>query len=123
LIARLQGRKKLLETVGFTSRQAAWITLVCLYSGLFTRHQVETFLGSSHPTSSRFVQRLLDGRLSGKPIARDLNKGGRRTFHVFAIRSHFLSGNSFGRSDGLRTSSHRSTNAEGRKLRPSGSRI
>ena len=84
LIAYLQGREKLLETVGFTPRQAEWIALVCLYSGLFTRHQVEAFLGSSQPTASRFVQRLLDTRLSGKPIARDLNRDGRRICHLFA---------------------------------------
>ena len=84
LIAHLQGREKLLETVGFTPRQAEWITLVCLHSGLFTRRQVEAFLGSSQPTASRFVQRLLDARLSGKPIARDLYKDGRRICHLFA---------------------------------------
>ena len=84
LIAHLQGREKRLETVGFTPRQAEWIALVCLYSALFTRHQVEVFLGSSQPTASRFVQRLLDARLSGKPIARDLNRGGRHICHLFA---------------------------------------
>ena len=84
LIAHLQGREKRLETVGFTPRQAEWIALVCLYSGLFTRDQVEAYLGSSQPTASRFVQRLLDARLSGKPIVRDLNKGRRRICHLFA---------------------------------------
>ena len=72
------------KTAGFTPRQAEWIALVCLYSGLFTRHQVEGFLGSSQPTASRFVRRLLDGRLSGKPIARDLYRDGRRICHLFA---------------------------------------
>ena len=65
--------KRLLETVGFTPRQAEWIVLVCLHSGLFTRDQVESFLGSSQPKASRFYQQLLDALLSGKPIARDLN--------------------------------------------------
>ena len=72
------------KTAGFTPRQAEWITLVCLYSGLFTRHQVEAFLGSSQPTASRFVQRLLDTRLSDRPIVRDLNRDGRRICHLFA---------------------------------------
>ena len=84
LIAHLKGREKLLETVGFTPRQAEWIALVCLHSGLFTRDQVEAFLGSSQPTASRFVRRLLDARLSGRHIARDLNKGGRHICHLFA---------------------------------------
>ena len=84
MIAHLQGREKRLETVGFTPRQAQWIALVCLHSGLFTRNQVEAFLRSSQPTASRFVQRLLDARISGKPIARDLNKGQRHICHLFA---------------------------------------
>ena len=90
LIAHLQGREKLLETVGFTPRQAEWIALVCLHSGLFTRDQVEAFLRSSQPTASRFVQRLLDARLSGKPIARDLNKDGRHICHLFARQIYRL---------------------------------
>ena len=57
LIAHLQGREQLLETVGFTPRQAEWIALVCLHSGLFTCDQVEVFLKSSQPTASRFVHR------------------------------------------------------------------
>ena len=69
----LQGDKKLLETVGFTPLQAEWIVLVCMHWGLFTRNQVEAFLGSSQPTASRFIQRLFDTLISGKPIARDLN--------------------------------------------------
>ena len=84
LIAHLQGREKRLETVGFTPRQAEWIALVCLHSGLFTRNQVEAFLRSSQPTASRFVRRLLDARLSGRPIVGDLNKGRRRICHLFA---------------------------------------
>ena len=90
LIAHLQGREKLLETVGFTPRQAEWIALVCLHSGLFTRDQVEAFLESSQPTASRFVQRLLDARLSGRPIARDLNKGRRHICHLFARQIYRL---------------------------------
>ena len=49
----------------------------------FPRDQVEVFLRSSQTTASCFVQRLLDARLSGKPIARDLNKGGRHICHLF----------------------------------------
>ena len=90
MIAHLQGREKQLETVGFTPRQAEWIALVCLHSGLFTRDQVEAFLRSSQPTASRFVQRLLDARLSGRPIVRDLNKGGRHVCHLFARQIYRL---------------------------------
>ena len=74
LIAHLQGRENCWRLSAVTPRQAEWIVLVCQHSGLFTRDQVEAFLGqSSQPTASRFVQWLLDARLSGNPIARDLN--------------------------------------------------
>lgn len=40
MIAHLQGREKLLEIIGFPRKQAEWITLVCLHSGMFTREQL-----------------------------------------------------------------------------------
>ena len=64
----LQGREQLLRPLGFTGLQAEWITLVCLHSGLFTRDQVEAFLGSSRTTSWRFTQQLLDARVSSRPL-------------------------------------------------------
>ena len=82
----LQGREKLLEPLGFTPQESEWIALVCLHSGLFIRAQVEAFLGSTQPTASRFVQRVLDARFSGKPIARDLYKDGRRICQIFGKR-------------------------------------
>ena len=79
----LQDREKLLEPLGFTPQEAAWITLVCLHSGLFTRDQVEAFLGSSKPTARRFVQGLLDARISGRLVAADETTDRRRICRIF----------------------------------------
>ena len=83
LIAHLQGREKLLETVGFTPRQAEWITLVCLHSGLFTRDQVEAFLRLTRRTAQRFVQALLAARVSGRPVADAHTVDARRIYRIF----------------------------------------
>ena len=79
----LQGREKLLRPLGFTGLQAEWITLVCLHSGLFTRDQGETFLGTSRTTSKRFLRALLDARVSGRPVAAAAIIDGRHTCRIF----------------------------------------
>ena len=79
----LKGREKLLEPLGFTGRQAEWITLVCLHSGLFTRDQAEVFLGTSQPTAWRFTQQLLDARLSSRPVAAAAMTDGRPVCRIF----------------------------------------
>ena len=79
----LQGRERLLEPLGFTPQQAEWITLVCLHSGLFTRDQVEAFLGSSRTTSWRFTQNLLDARVSSRPIVGEQITDGRLVYRIF----------------------------------------
>ena len=79
----LQGREKLLEPLGFTNQEAEWITLVCLHSGLFTRDQVEVFLGTSQPTAWRFTQQLLDARLSSRPVAAAALTDGRPICRIF----------------------------------------
>ena len=79
----LQGREKLLEPLGFTGLQAEWITLVCLHSGLFTRDQVEAFLGTSRTTSKRFLHALLDARVSGRPVAAATVIDGRHICRIY----------------------------------------
>lgn len=73
----MQGREKLLEPLGFTPKQAEWITLVCLHSGIFTQEQVEVFLGASQQAASSFVQRLLPKRIARRPLVSDQNTDGR----------------------------------------------
>ena len=76
----LQGREKLLAPLGFTGLEAEWITLVCLHSGLFTSDQADVFLRLTRRTAQRFVQALLEARISGRPICQRPNS--RRTPNV-----------------------------------------
>ena len=52
MIAHLQGREAALEPFGWTGRQAEWIALVCLHSGVFIRAQWSRFL-DAHPEQVR----------------------------------------------------------------------
>ena len=79
----LQGREQLLRGFGFTGLQAEWITLVCLHSGLFTRDQVQAFLGSSRTSSQRFFHALLDARIAGRPVAAATDIDGRYVCRIF----------------------------------------
>ena len=79
----LKGREKRLEPLGFTGHEAEWITLVCLHSGLFTRDQVEFFLGSSRTTSWRFTQQLLDARVSSRPLVNEQVTDRRLTYRIY----------------------------------------
>ena len=80
----LQGREKLLEPLGFTGRQAEWITLVCLHSGLFTRDQAGAFLRLTQRTARNFVRALLEARLSGRAVANAQTVDGRRIYRIFS---------------------------------------
>ena len=44
MIAHLHDREKSLEPFGWKGREAEWIALVCLHSGVFTRAQFLLFL-------------------------------------------------------------------------------
>ena len=79
----VQGRDKLLAALGFTGHEAEWITLVCLHSGLFTRDQVEFFLGSSRATSWRFTQQLLNARVSNRPLVNEQITDRRLTYRIY----------------------------------------
>ena len=83
MIAHLQGREKRLEPLGFIRQKAEWITLVCLHSGLFTRDQVEAFFGYTKSTANRFIQALLQTRISHKPIVAETITDGRRICRIF----------------------------------------
>ena len=39
MIEHLKGREQALASLGWTGREAEWIALVCLHSGVFTRAQ------------------------------------------------------------------------------------
>ncbi|MYC81312.1 MAG: hypothetical protein F4X19_04350 [Acidobacteria bacterium] len=83
VIAHLKGREKLLRPLGFTRQQAEWITLACLHSGLFTRDQAGAFLRLTRRTAQRFVQALLQARISGRPVADAQTVDARRIYRIF----------------------------------------
>ena len=59
MIAHLQGREQALEPFGWTGRQAEWIALACLHSGVFTRTQATRFLDTHHERARRLVHALI----------------------------------------------------------------
>ena len=58
MILPLDDRAAALAPLGWTGRDAAWLALVCLHSGVFLRAQYLAFLGQPHPElAGRFVRR------------------------------------------------------------------
>lgn len=58
MIPHLQDRVAALAELGWTGRDAEWIALVCLHSGVFLRAQYLSFCGQSHQeTVRRFLKR------------------------------------------------------------------
>ena len=62
MIEHLHDREKALEPFGWTGREAEWIALVCLHSGVFTRAQFRHFFdsGDNRMRASRFVRDMLE---------------------------------------------------------------
>ena len=58
MIPHLQGREAALADFGWTGRDAEWLALVCLHSGVFLRAQYLAFIGAPDPErAGRFVRR------------------------------------------------------------------
>ena len=66
MIEHLQGREKSLEPFGWRGREAEWIALVCLHSGVFTRAQFCYFFDalSDRKRAFRFVRDLVNRGLA-----------------------------------------------------------
>ena len=66
MIAHLRDRAAVLMTHGWTCREAEWIALVCLHSGVFTRAQFCYFFDalSDRKRAFRFVRDLVDRGLA-----------------------------------------------------------
>ena len=61
MIEHLREREKTLEPFGWTGREAEWIALVCLHSGVFTRAQFcFYFEGARRKRAWRFVRTLVE---------------------------------------------------------------
>ena len=62
MIEHLRGRDRKLEPLGWTGRDAEWIALVCLHSGVFTRGQFCDYFSTGRPQALRFVKALIERR-------------------------------------------------------------
>ena len=78
----LEHRTAAVQALGWSLADAHWLALVCLYSGVFTRHQYRDWHHRDKYAASRLVQRLTDAG-----VARDHPLPDRRTpqrfCHVF----------------------------------------
>ena len=90
MIEHLKGREQALASLGWTGREAEWIALVCLHSGVFTRAQFCRYFDAERKRAYSFVKTLIDRkeavesewpvvngagkscRISSKPIYRAL---------------------------------------------------
>ena len=112
MIEHLKGREQALAPLGWTGREAEWIALVCLHSGVFTRPQFCHYFDAARKRAYRFVKALIDRkeavesewpvvngggkscRISSKPIYRALrieNIRHRRKATVSVLRRRLLS--------------------------------
>ena len=60
MIEHLRGRESALEPLGWTGREAEWIALVCLHSGVFTRPQFCHYFDADRKRAHRFVKAIID---------------------------------------------------------------
>ena len=77
MIEHLRGREKALESLGWTGREAEWIALVCLHSGVFTRAQFCHYFNTQRMTALRFVKALIEQRAAVETDVIAFNGGGK----------------------------------------------
>ena len=85
MIAHLHDREKALEPVGWRGREAEWIALVCLHSGVFTRAQFCYFFDalSDRKRAFRFVRDLVERGLAVEDD-RAIFPGGAKACRIFS---------------------------------------
>ena len=92
VIAHLRGREQALEPFGWTGRQAEWMALVCLHSGVFTRAQLSAYLRIDRWQALRFVRAMSERRLAadetleGRKVCRICGRGIYRALGAEDIR-------------------------------------
>ena len=77
MIEHLRGRERKLEPLGWTGREAEWIALVCLHSGVFMRAQFCHYFGVQRMIAARFVKTLVERRTAVESDHVTFNGGGR----------------------------------------------
>ena len=83
MIAHLKGREKALGRFGWMGREAEWIALVCLHSGVFIRDQLSAHLGIDRWKALRFVRAMSDQRLANEEMLGDW-----RVCRIYARRAY-----------------------------------
>ena len=81
-IPHLAGRDAALRKLGFRDWEAAWLALVCLHSGVFTRTQFIAHHRCRDNAAHRFVQSLIEGGVAREQPLPDHDTRLRYT-HVF----------------------------------------
>ena len=78
MIEHLRGRDRALASLGWTGREAEWIALVCLHSGVFTRPQFcHYFDAAQDQRRLRFVKALIDRKEAVESEWPVVNGGGK----------------------------------------------
>ena len=77
MIEHLKGRERALASLGWTGREAEWIALVCLHSGVFTRAQFCHYFNTQRMTALRFVKALVTRREGVESDYLTFNGGGK----------------------------------------------
>ena len=86
MIEHLHEREKALEPLGWTGREAEWIALVCLHSGVFTRSQFCRFCSPTavdRKRALRFVRDLV-GRGAAAEDDRRIFPGSAKACRIFS---------------------------------------
>ena len=89
-----------LRGLGWTDRQADWLTLVCLHSGVFTRSQYQARYKVTAGPATRFVRALMDAG-----VAREAGRLDRRGYRPTSICQ--VHGRSLYRALGIEDDRHR----------------
>ena len=77
MIEHLKGRARALAALGWTGREAEWIALVCLHSGVFTRAQFCHYFNTYRKQAHRFVKALIEQRAAVESDVIAFNGGGK----------------------------------------------
>ena len=77
MIEHLKGRERALASLGWIGREAEWIALVCLHSGVFTRAQFCCYFNTYRKQAHRFVKALIEQRAAVETDVIAFNGGGK----------------------------------------------
>lgn len=84
-IPHLAGRDAALRQLGWNGRDAAWLALVCLHSGVFLRSQYRALWKAPIITARRLAERLIDvGGGREQPLAGERGNASEHLCHVTA---------------------------------------